>query len=129
MIRRCAELAWAGKQGIRGGVGRAAGADYLRLGDMAGIVGAGRTVLEPGSSIGAHAHPSTEELYLILEGHGLGNLDGERFPVGPGDLFVVKAGHTHGLENPSASPLVFFGLLTRQETRKDGADPDAARLV
>jgi len=115
MIRRCADLAWEPKQSIRGGAGSARCADYLRLGDMAGIVSAGRTELEPGSSVGEHAHPNTEEFYLILEGHGTGILDGRRFPVGPGDLFVLKAGQSHGLVNDSNSPLVFFGLLTRQD--------------
>jgi mannose-6-phosphate isomerase-like protein (cupin superfamily) len=50
---------------------------------------------------------------LILEGHGVGALDGERFPVGPGDFFLVKAGGSHGLINDSEGPLTFLGLLTR----------------
>ena len=114
MIRRCAELEWADKTAIRGGAGPARSADYMGAGDMDGVLGAGRTCLEPGSSVGEHAHPKTEELYLILEGHGTGILDGRRFPVGPGDLFVLKAGQSHGLENDGTEPLVFFGLLTRQ---------------
>ena len=114
MIRRCAELAWAEKTAIRGGAGPARSADYLAMGEMDGVLSAGRTRLEPGSSVGEHAHPTTDELYLILEGHGTGILDGRRFPVGPGDLFLLKAGQTHGLENDGAEPLVFFGLVTRQ---------------
>jgi len=74
-------------------------------------------VLEPGSSIGEHPHPNTDELYLIMEGHGTGILDGERFPVGPGDLFILKAGHSHGLVNDSGERLVLFGLLTRQDVK------------
>ena len=118
MIRRCEDLAWAPKTAIRGGVGPARGADYLKAGDMDGVLSAGRTVLEPGSSVGEHAHPNTEELYLILEGHGTGILDGARFPVGPGDLFVLKAGQSHGLVNDGPAPLVFFGLLTRQDATR-----------
>lgn len=114
MIRRRAELDWQDRMGIRGGDGPARCADYLKLGDMDGVVSAGCTVLAPGSSIGEHPHPNTDELYLIMEGHGTGVLDGRRFPVGPGDLFVLKAGQSHGLLNDSEAPLVFFGLLTRQ---------------
>lgn len=114
MIRKLAELIHEPKQDMRGGSGPGSSADYLKLGDMDGVVGAGRTRLEPGSSIGEHPHPNTDELYLILEGHGQGVLNGARFDVGPGDLFVVKAGHTHGLINPSTAPLVFFAVLTRQ---------------
>jgi len=114
MIRNLESLAWHDRMGIRGGQGPARCADYLRLGDMAGIISAGRTVLEPGSSIGEHTHPDTEEFYLILEGHGTGILDGKRFPVGPGDLYVLKAGQSHGLVNDSDTPLAFLGVLTRK---------------
>ena len=114
MLRSYKDLAWTSRMAVRGGAGRAEGADYLKPGDMEGVEAAGRTMLEPGSSIGAHLHADTSELYLILEGHGTGILDGERFPVGPGDLFVVHRGHTHGLENGPGSRMVFLGVVTRQ---------------
>jgi mannose-6-phosphate isomerase-like protein (cupin superfamily) len=113
MIRRHTELVVEAKANIRGGVGPASGVEFLKLGDMAGILSLGRTTLEPGSTIGEHAHPNTEDLYLILEGRGTGLLNGERFPVGPGDLFLVKAGGTHGLINDSEGPLTFLGVLVR----------------
>ena len=112
MIRTESALEYADKSDIRGGSGPARCADYLVKGDMDGVLSAGRTVLAPGSSIGEHTHPATEELYLILEGQGQAVLDGERFPVGPGDLYVCKAGHSHGLFNEGKGPLVFFGLMT-----------------
>lgn len=114
MIRRHSELVEESKENIRGGVGRARGVDFLRNGEMDGIVSMGRTTLEPGSTIGEHGHPNTEDLYLILEGHGTGILNGERFPLGPGDLFLVKAGGSHGLINDSDHPLTFLGVLTCQ---------------
>ena len=112
MIRLYKDLVQEPKMAIRGGQGPAASAVYLQAGQMEGILSAGRTRLEPGSSIGEHPHAGTEDLYLILEGHGTGILDGARFPLGPGDLFVAKAGHSHGLVNDSGEPLVFFGVLT-----------------
>ncbi|MBK8792352.1 MAG: cupin domain-containing protein [Holophaga sp.] len=116
MIRRHASLMEESKVNIRGGHGAARGVDFLKDGEMSGIVSMGRTTLDPGSTIGEHAHPNTEDLYLILEGHGIGILNGERFPLGPGDLFLVKAGGTHGLINDSEDPLTFLGVLTRQAT-------------
>ena len=112
MIRRSSERVEETKINIRGGVGVGRGSDLLRAGEMAGVVSLGCLTLEPGSTIGEHAHPNTEDLYLILEGHGVGVLNGERFPVGPGDLFLVKAGGRHGLINDSQLPLTFLGLLT-----------------
>jgi mannose-6-phosphate isomerase-like protein (cupin superfamily) len=113
MIRRLADLVEEAKINIRGGLGAARGVDLLKSGEMEGIVSLGRITLEPGSTIGDHAHPNTEDLYLILDGHGIGILNDERFPVGPGDLFLVKAGGSHGLINNSDRPLTFLGLLTR----------------
>lgn len=115
MIRRLSDLVEEPKMNIRGGVGAARGLDYLSHGEMSGLLSMGRTTLEPGSTIGDHAHPNTEDLYLILEGHGTGVLNGQRFPVGPGDIFLVKAGGSHGLINDSDEPLTFLGLLTRAE--------------
>jgi mannose-6-phosphate isomerase-like protein (cupin superfamily) len=117
MIRRSADLVEEPKANIRGGLGKGRGVEFLKGGDMAGILSLGRTTLEPGATIGEHAHPNTEDLYLILEGHGTGVLDGERFPVGPGDLFLVKAGGSHGLINDSGEPLTFLGVLTHAENR------------
>jgi len=122
MIRPLSELQFSPKENIRGGRGPARGADYLEKGQMAGVLAAGRTVLAPGSSVGEHTHPVTEELYLILEGTGQGILDGRSFPVGPGDLFLCKAGHSHGLVNDSGAPLAFFGLMTPR-TAQDPAAP------
>lgn len=113
MIRRLSDLPAEAKLNIRGGTGAAQGVDLLKLGEMAGVISLGRITLEPGSTIGEHAHPNTEDLYLILEGRGMGVLNGERFSVGPGDLFLVKAGGSHGLINDSDAPLIFLGLLTR----------------
>jgi mannose-6-phosphate isomerase-like protein (cupin superfamily) len=113
MIRRQSELVAEAKVNIRGGLGAAMGLDLLRAGEMAGVLSLGRVTLEPGATIGEHAHPNTEDLYLILEGHGTGVLNGEHFPVGPGDLFLVKAGGSHGLINGPEGPLTFLGLLTQ----------------
>lgn len=59
-------------------------------------------LLEPGAVIGEHAHEEDEEIYYVLEGRGTMTLDGERFEIGPGDLAVTPAGHSHGLVNGQA---------------------------
>jgi len=117
MKMKNAELKGAWKEGIRGGMGKALAVDYLAPDEMAGVLMASRITLDPGASVGEHLHPETEELYLVLEGQGLGFLDGESFDVGPGDAWLCKAGHTHGLANSGPGPLAFFAVLTRAESR------------
>lgn len=115
MKKRIEELAVQPKESIRGGRGRATSVDYLGPGEMAGVLAASKIILEPGASVGEHPHPETEELYLILEGRGIGCLDGEEFEVGPGDAWVCRAGQTHGLQNGTQGPLAFFAVLTRKD--------------
>ena len=114
MIRKSAGLKAEWKEGIRGGQGKALSEEYLQNDEMDGIISASRITLESGSSIGLHKHPNTEELYLVLSGCGLGHLDSESFEVGPGDAWVCKAGHSHGLDNTGEEPLALFAFMTHQ---------------
>ncbi len=115
MIFRFSEMAMESKTGIRGGTGQGQSGAYFHSGEMPGVTTAGRTVLEPGASIGEHEHVDTADLYLILEGQGTGILDGKRFPVTQGDMFICRAGHRHGLINDSDAPLAFFGVLSLEK--------------
>lgn len=121
MLCRGCDIAVEAKEGIRGGAGRAEAREYLRAGDLGGVLGMSVITLEPGATIGEHVHPATEELYFVLAGAGTGVLDSEHFPVGPGDAYVVRAGHSHGLAAGPDGPLKFLAVLTRP----DGNDPAA----
>lgn len=116
MLIKSSDLKGVSKEAIRGGRGKALAVDYLAPDQMAGVISASRITLEPGASVGEHPHPETEELYLVLEGEGTGFLDGDAFEVGPGDAWLCKAGHTHGVEAGRKAPLAFFAVLTRTET-------------
>ena len=69
-------------------------------------------LLEPGTTIAEHLHEGDEELYIVLEGSGIALLDGERYEVGPGDAYICRSGHTHGIENGNA-PLRMIVVSTR----------------
>lgn len=112
MIKRSCERSCEWREAIRGGHGRAHWEEVLAAGEMNGVRAMAMLRLEPGASIGEHQHTDTEEVYLILEGEGVGLLDGARFPVGPGDAWVCRAGHTHGLEVAAAAPVHLLALLT-----------------
>ena len=66
------------------------------------------TELEPGCSIGYHKHGEDEEIYLILEGQGTMNVNGESKIVNIGDVILNKPNSSHGLDNTSQNLLKLF---------------------
>ena len=61
------------------------------------------TVLPARSSIGVHTHGDDEEIYIILDGNGIMDIDGTKVPVKTGDVILNRPFGTHGLANPSDS--------------------------
>jgi mannose-6-phosphate isomerase-like protein (cupin superfamily) len=53
--------------------------------------------LAPGQKTQRHYHARTEEIYVLLEGEGQMEVEGERGPVGPGDAVLIPAGARHEL--------------------------------
>jgi mannose-6-phosphate isomerase-like protein (cupin superfamily) len=64
--------------------------------------------LEPGRSTRAHHHPRTEELYVVLEGSGEMEVEGERRAVGPGDAVLIPPGARHRITAVAEGPLRFL---------------------
>ncbi|MBG0566347.1 cupin domain-containing protein [Actinoplanes aureus] len=61
--------------------------------------------LPPGGLSGEHLHTRTEEVYILLSGHGEIILNGHHTPVGPGDVVLTGLGTRHGLLNTGPEPL------------------------
>ena len=53
--------------------------------------------LDPGASTVRHYHARSEEIYLIVEGNGELEVDGETRRVGPGDAVLLPPGAWHEL--------------------------------
>ncbi|HEX4747290.1 MAG TPA: cupin domain-containing protein [Gaiellaceae bacterium] len=53
--------------------------------------------LDPGASTRRHYHASSEEIYLLVEGGGELEVDGERRSVAAGDAVVIPPGASHRL--------------------------------
>jgi mannose-6-phosphate isomerase-like protein (cupin superfamily) len=51
--------------------------------------------LDSGRATRRHYHAETEEIYVLLEGSGEMEVDGERGPVQPGDSILIPAGAWH----------------------------------
>lgn len=51
--------------------------------------------MKPGQATERHYHKVSEELYFLLEGKALMEVDGETQDVGPGDAILIPAGAWH----------------------------------
>lgn len=66
------------------------------------------TVVPPGSSIGAHFHQGSEELYFVAHGTPLININGVERRARPGSVSVVRSGEWHSLTNDTAGPVTLL---------------------
>ncbi len=55
-----------------------------------------KRTLKSGSAIGYHRQ-TEDEVYYIIEGKGEITLNGEKFPVKPGDAILTRTGSSHGI--------------------------------
>ncbi|MFF4588176.1 cupin domain-containing protein [Streptomyces sp. NPDC001388] len=66
----------------------------------------------PGGLSGEHRHTRTEEIYLILRGHGEFLFNGHPHHVGPGSLALTAPGNVHGLRNTGDADLDWWVIET-----------------
>jgi mannose-6-phosphate isomerase-like protein (cupin superfamily) len=71
------------------------------------------TVIPAGSSIGKHFHQDSEELYFVVNGFPLININGQESRVGPGSLSVVRSGQWHSLTNDTPSEATILVVQAR----------------
>jgi mannose-6-phosphate isomerase-like protein (cupin superfamily) len=64
--------------------------------------------IPPGGDVGAEVHKYTEQTLFFLSGTGMGELDGEKFPIGPGDVVVVVPGTLHNFINTGTEDLKIY---------------------
>lgn len=60
-------------------------------------------LLPPGHAVVPHFHRETEEVYYVLEGHGLMTVGDETRTVGPGDAILIPRDMVHSLANTGSS--------------------------
>ncbi len=114
MLRRQSEMKAAVLADCHDGTGKLDCRTVLAGGDSElGIRFMHDDVIEPGASIGEHLHRDDEEVYFVVEGRGTMILDGQKSPIGPGDVSLVRRGHTHGLVNSPAGPMRLIVFCVR----------------
>ena len=81
--------------------------------------------LPPGASTTRHFHPLTEEIYYLLEGTALMEIDGERRTVGPGDAIAIPPGQAHQITNTGEVLLRFLCCCAPSYEHADTVFTDA----
>ncbi|WP_316831144.1 cupin domain-containing protein [Pedobacter aquatilis] len=66
-----------------------------------------KRVLKPGSSIGYHLQKE-DEIYYVLSGYGVMQMNGKTFPVKPGDAVLTRPGSSHGIAPNKDNDLVIM---------------------
>jgi mannose-6-phosphate isomerase-like protein (cupin superfamily) len=55
-----------------------------------------------------HTHETAENIYYILKGQGVVELNGKRHLIGPGMVIFIPAGVEHGIANTGFEDLMFI---------------------
>ena len=110
-----------------------ASADFRRIlftGEKSQLV---LMTIPPGNDVGAETHAHVEQTLFFASGTGEAELDGETFPIGPGDTVVVTPGTRHNFKNTGAEPLKIITTYAppnhldgRVHATKAAAEADAA---
>jgi mannose-6-phosphate isomerase-like protein (cupin superfamily) len=66
----------------------------------------------PGAEQRPHAHPDSEQVYLIVRGTGRAQVAGDTEQVGEGDLVFIPPGAEHGIANSGSEPLVYVSAAS-----------------
>jgi mannose-6-phosphate isomerase-like protein (cupin superfamily) len=66
-----------------------------------------KRVLHPGAAIGYHPQKE-DEVYYILSGAGVMQMNGKEFPVKPGDAILTRPGSSHGLKQTGKDDLALI---------------------
>jgi quercetin dioxygenase-like cupin family protein len=72
-----------------------------------------RVSMEPGAASARHAHPVSEQIWLIERGSALLLMnDGQTDGLRAGDVVRTPPGTIHGVTNTSSEPFVYLAVTT-----------------
>lgn len=70
---------------------------------------------QPMAYVEPHTHKVQEQIYHVLEGEGMMELDGEKQVVSSGDVIFIPPGVEHAIHNTGLGDLLFFVITTPPE--------------
>jgi mannose-6-phosphate isomerase-like protein (cupin superfamily) len=105
-IRTNAEVLWEEPPGHFGGAYSKMLARPENVGSR--LVDYRISVYQPKAYVAPHRHKVQEQIYYILEGEGLMEIDGARTPVGPLTTIFLPPGVEHAIYNTGVTDLRFI---------------------
>mmetsp|Transcript_15385 Transcript_15385/g.26410 ORF Transcript_15385/g.26410 Transcript_15385/m.26410 type:complete len:127 (-) Transcript_15385:317-697(-) len=87
---------------------------YLRNGELPHVTQFARSIFRPGQVASKHSHADMNEVFLVIAGEAVVNVNGSSHVLKALDCLVVERGEFHEIRNPSTTEdlhLVYFGLL------------------
>lgn len=75
------------------------------------------SIYQPMSCVEPHAHKTQEQVFHILQGEGLMELNGDRSVVQPGDCIFIPPGVEHALYNTGTTDITFFVVTAPPDDR------------
>lgn len=84
----------------------------LSSGDLPHLTNFSQAKFPPGEKAIAHFHQDMWEVFFVESGEGTIEINGQKYPLTPGNCFAVEPGEVHELSNNGAQDLVitYFGL-------------------
>jgi mannose-6-phosphate isomerase-like protein (cupin superfamily) len=73
--------------------------------------------IPPGAAMLLHHH-APPEVYYVLEGEGQTEIDGQRWPVGPGTALFIPPNAGHRTVNTGSCPLRFLWVFPTDTVRE-----------
>ena len=87
----------------------------------------------PGAEQRAHSHPDSEQVYVIVRGHGRMSVAGDVEAVAEGDLVFIPPATSHGVLNDGPEQLVYISAasppVSMEELYSAELAPDVADYV
>jgi mannose-6-phosphate isomerase-like protein (cupin superfamily) len=74
------------------------------------------TILHPGKETRGHSHKE-EEVYVVLKGKGVIQLDDEKSKVAARDIILIEKNVFHKVFNPTGEDLTFFCIFEKYRGR------------
>ena len=68
--------------------------------------------LEPGAPAGRHSHDLGHEIFLVLQGRALFEIDGEEAELGPGQMCIALADQPHQVGAVGDEPMIMYLSVT-----------------